>query len=247
MNHKSLKIKLRQYLRIFTSNNFLEKIIVICVVLIVLSGCKKQDDLMFEPQQRSISASQADLIEKFSGLTNDDDNACNIIFDIEDIPRVLCSIVEKAKEGSEIVFLIDKTSSMEDDIDEVKKNINEIIDCLPDGVRLGAATYGDYFADGPGWYDRTTLTTDYDEIRTYVNAISVVGGGDLPESVYDAIWYTLEEMPWQDCDAPDKIIVMGDAPPLEGALTNHTLEEVLAKANSICPDTEFYPVIIFDL
>lgn len=226
----------------------MKNIAFICFAVALLSvlGCKKYDELLPDPQVQTISASQASLIESFSGLTRDGQGgACNLVYNTADIPDILCRIVLNAREGSEIIFLVDKTSSMADDIDEVKANINEIIDCLPEGVRLGAATYGDNREDDPEeWYDRTDLTEDYDVIRNYVNAITVVGGGDIPESVYDALWKTLDEMPWKDCKAPDMIIVMGDAPPKEGTETDYDADDVLDKAESLCPGTEFYPVII---
>ena len=219
---------------------------IFCFCLLAFIGCKEFDELMPEPQVQTISASQGELIDAFSGLVQEGQGgACNVVYNTAEIPDILCRIVLDAREGSEIVFLVDKTSSMADDIAEVKQNINEIIDCLPEGVRLGAATYGDNREDDPeDWYDRTELTEDYEEIRTYVNAITVIGGGDLPESVYDALWKTLDEMPWKDCKAPDLIIVMADAPPKEGADTDNSAEDVLDKAMSLCPDTEFYPVII---
>lgn len=211
-------------------------------------GCKNFSEVVPEPEVKNISSDRADLIKAFSGLTGDNKpSACNFIYTPEDIPKVLCRIVSEAKEGSEIVFLIDKTGSMEDDIDQVKKSINEIIDCLPPGCRLGAATYGDYWADGIYWFDIEYLTEDYQKIRDYVNDIYVTGGGDIPESVYDGIWEVLTQMPWKDCKAPDKIIVMGDAEPLTGSGTKHSLDEVLEKAKSICPDTEFYPVLVLSL
>ncbi len=152
-----------------------------------------------------------------------------------------------AREGSEIVFLVDKTGSMEDDIEEVKRSINRIIDCLPPGCRLGAAAYGDNRSDGASWFSSVDLNEDYSITREFVNLISVVGGGDIPESVYDGIWKVLDEMSWKDCRAPDKIIVMGDAPPKTGTDTDYTVDDVLVKAKSLCPDTEFYPVIVLNL
>lgn len=216
--------------------------------LLFNNSCEPIEGLMPETQTNFVSASEEELINSFAVLTEGRTTACSFIYSPEEIPRTLCGILEDAEQGSEIVFLVDKTSSMRDDIDQVKENINLIIDCLPKSeMRLGAATYGDYFADGVGWYDFVDLTSDYDVIRDYINGISVVGGGDYPESVYDGIWETLENMSWKDCSAPDKIIVMGDAPPLEGSGTLHSVDEVLDKSKSICPNTEFYPLIIFDL
>lgn len=214
---------------------------------VLITACAEYEELVPEPEVQFIGADQAELINTFAGLTGDDPSACNLVFDPTEIPDVLCRILIDAQPGSEIVFLVDKTSSMSDDIDEVKRNINEIIDCLPEGVRLGAATYGDRLADGINWYTSIDLSEDYDLIRTFINAISVSGGGDLPESVYDGLFRVLDEMSWRDCDAPDRIIVMGDAPPITGARTDYEVEDVLQKAQSICPNTEFYPVIILEI
>lgn len=219
---------------------------IIFVLIAGLSACNTYESAIPDPQIQSLNSNQAELIEAFSGLTVGEKSACNFIYETESIPEVLCRIVEGAEAGSEIIFLVDKTSSMEDDIDEVRQSINEIIDCLPPQTFLGAAAYGDSWVDGPNWYERTNLTTDFDIIRNFINEIIPRGGGDNPESVYDAIWETLEQMPWQGCDAPDKIIVMGDARPHEGAKTVHSLEEVLEKAKSICNDSEFYPVIVLN-
>lgn len=203
--------------------------------------------MSFEPQVRAISYSEAELIDAFSTLTGGDATACNLAYEVREIPDILCRIMLDARKGSEIVFLIDKTGSMADDIEEVKRNVNQIIDCLPEGCRLGAAAYGDFFADGEEWYSSSDLNAEYSIAQTFINDLSVVGGGDDPESVYDALYEVLDSMSWRDCSAPDKIIVMGDAPPHTGSQTVHEAEEVLVKAESICPGTTFYPVIVLDL
>lgn len=214
---------------------------------LLLGSCETYENAIPDPQVQTLSSDQAELIEAFSGLTGGDESACNFIYETESIPDVLCRIVAEAEPGSEIVFLVDKTSSMDDDIDAVRSNINQIIDCLPPQTFLGAAAYGDRLVDGSGWFERTELTSDFATIRQFIDEINPRGGGDTPESVYDAIWLTLDQMPWQNCEAPDKIIVMGDAVPHTGSKTNYSLEDVLDKARSICTDTEFYPVIVLNL
>lgn len=216
--------------------------------LLILSTCNSFDDLAIEPEVRTIPLESLELIEAFSTLTNGDTEACNLVYDPEDIPDILCNLIQDAERGSEIVFVVDKTTSMVEEIDQVKLNINKIIDCLPDGCRLGAATYGDKRSDGEWWFRSIDLSEDYDDAREFVNAITLEGGGfDLPESVYDALYEVLDIMSWKDCSAPDKIIVMGDAEPKTGSGTDYTAEEVLAKAQDLCDDTEFYPVIVLDL
>ncbi len=227
--------------------NAYSKFILLAFLLSGAMACDTYEEVLPSPQEQRINESQAELVRVFSQLTGGDESACNLIFDPTEIPDILCNIISDARQGSEIVFLVDKTGSMEDDIDEVRRNINRIIDCLPPGCRLGAATYGDNRADGAAWYTSTDLNSDYGIARTFINEFFLVGGGDAPESVYDAIYRVLEEMSWSDCSAPDKIIVMGDAPPHTGFRTDYEVEDVLAKADSICPGTEFYPVIVLDI
>jgi von Willebrand factor type A domain len=215
---------------------------------LLLDGCRQFDSVLPTlPQPRKVSNSQAELINSFGSLTGGDGAACSLIFDADEITPTLCRLLQQARKGSEIVFVVDKTSSMSDDIDQVKRDINEIINCLPKGCRLGGAAYGDNRSDGPNWYNSFPLTEDYEQVRAFINGIRVTGGGDIPESVYDALWKVLTEMEWKDCSAPDIIIVMGDAPPKTGSGTDHTADEVVAKAVSICPDTKFYPVLILQL
>ncbi|MEM6343866.1 MAG: vWA domain-containing protein [Bacteroidota bacterium] len=220
---------------------------ILFVLISGLGACKSYEEVIPDPQIRSLSLEEAELVEAFSGLTGGEKSACSIIYETERIPEVLCQIVIEAEAGSEIVFLVDNTTSMRDNIDEVKANINEIIDCLPKGVRLGAATYSDANTDNP-WFTYIDLAEDYDIARNFINAITLpnTANWDWPESVYDGLYAVLENMSWKDCSAPDKVIVMGDAEPHTGALTTYEVEDVIAKAASICPDTEFYPVIIID-
>ncbi len=222
-------------------------IIIYSTLILLFAGCKNFEQLVPNTQTRTVTVSQEQLIKSFSGLTENDGAACNLILDVSEITETICRLVSQARKGSEILFVVDKTGSMSDDIDFVKENINSIIDCLPKGCRLGGVAYGDNRSDGANWYSSYELTEDYNAIRDFINNIRVTGGGDTPESVYDALWKALDEMTWKDCNAPDIIIVMGDAPPKTGSGTDHSDVDVLNKAKSICPTTKFYPVIILQL
>lgn len=221
---------------------------IICLLVIInCFSCKKHDDLIPVFEVQEISADQADLISSFAVLTDNDATGCNIIADRNDIPDNLCNILINAEEGSEVIFLVDATGSMSDDIDQVKQNIIEILQCLPDGVRIGAGTYGDNRLDPTNWFTGVDLTEDKGAIEDFILSINVLGGGDFPESVFDAIWKALDEFSWRDCEAPDTIIVMGDAPPKVGLDTDHSADDVLAKAESLCSNTLFVPIIILDI
>jgi len=228
--------------------------IIICLSLLLLAACEKYDALMPEPPVGNIRPDQLALVETFSPLTCNDTSVCSIIYDQLTIPNVLCRLVSSER-NRDIVFIVDKTGSMSDDIDIVRHNINDIIKCIPRVCRLGAASYGDVWSDGSDWYESVDLDSDYGKTRSFIDDIRTVGGGDTPESVYDAIWRALDEMSWQNFSPPPLIIVMGDAPPHTGSRTQRTLADIIAKTEEICPgnslDTDcagvsFRPVIIIN-
>ncbi|UXX80533.1 VWA domain-containing protein [Reichenbachiella carrageenanivorans] len=149
---------------------------------------------------------------------------------------------DHAKSGADLVFLIDNTGSMSDDIANIRDNIFDLLEALPSGVKVGVAEYGDLNVDPSEWFDYIDLTSDYDDIETYLNNLSTTGGGDIPESVYDGIWQAVDVMSWSS--STKMMIVIGDAPPLEGYLTEKTLKDVIEKCTEEGVTTNLYPILV---
>jgi len=119
------------------------------------------------------------------------------IYGIIDIFKLIESLMldEDEKEGildmgkADVVFVIDSTGSMGDEIKNVIKNVNSFAEELGKDieVRFGLIDYKDITADGEkstvncGWYN------DVDEFKKRVSKITVIGGGDAPESAVDAL------------------------------------------------------------
>lgn len=163
-----------------------------------------------------------------------------------EVPGIIIDVInENAQTGTDLVFLIDDTYSMWDDIEEVKNAIQTIIDILPSSTRLAAAVYNDANEDPTNWYNYTPFTTTYVTVKTFVNDIIVYGGGDYAESVYDGIYQTIDFLNWTS-SSKRMMIVIGDAPPLEGHLTTYTLTEVINKCKSIGLIVNLYPILIKD-
>ena len=116
----------------------------------------------------------------------------------------------------DIVFCVDTTGSMQDDIDAVKDKLSDLIDTLaaahPDW-QIGVATYRDR---GDEYLSKTvqTLTHDKALAQAGVAALKADGGGDYREHVYAGLDTSLREQPWRD-DAAHRILLIGDAPPHE--------------------------------
>ena len=164
------------------------------------------------------------------------------VYELSDV--ILTVIGEQAQASGDLVFLIDNTGSMSDDIYIIQTNLNDIIDALPEGVRVGVAEYGDNNVDPYDWYDSTPLTTGLETVKTYINNITTTSGGDTPESVYDGLYKAIEEMNWSST-VKKMIIVIGDAPPLEGSYTNYTLKNVVDKAKESGIVTNLYPILVY--
>jgi hypothetical protein len=179
----------------------------------------------------------------------------------DSLTDVIIALIDSfATEGADVMFLIDKTASMVDDIAAVQLGLTSIIAALPSNCRLGLASYGDLVADsvwgwgGNDWYDFEDLTLNHADIQVLVNSLTTTGGGVIPESVFDGLYRTIDNTSWQ---AGNKLlIVIGDAPPLitpcnlpltpaqSVECTMHSIMDVVnaCLANSVV--TNLYPVVI---
>ncbi|MBT6234541.1 MAG: VWA domain-containing protein [Bacteroidetes bacterium] len=92
-------------------------------------------------------------------------------------------------DNTDIIFVLDKTGSMSDAIDNINIGLKQIMIFLQkhENIRLEKATYGDKNVDGNVWYDFNNYEMDHEQINRFIERIQVTEGGDFPESVYDGI------------------------------------------------------------
>jgi len=144
----------------------------------------------------------------------------------------------------DLVFLIDATGSMWDDIAEVQTSATDLIDTIQNQTtvytRFALATYKDFPIHPYGnpsdytYKAEHTFTTDGDSMKAAINAITVGGGADLDESVYSAMIDTINTIGLGSWNADDRtIIIMGDAPPHDPEpFTGYTMSSVIDAANA---------------
>jgi hypothetical protein len=164
----------------------------------------------------------------------------------ESVHKTIIEVIQNhAENGSDIVFLIDKTGSMQNDIDSVRINLNAIIDQIEkfENIKLAAAVYGDKNVDGVDWWSSTSLTSNYQEIRNYINKLKVSDGGDYPESVYDGIAQVIENTKWQP-NSKKLILVIGDAPSLEDSLSEHSRQSIIDLCDRNNVKTNLFPILV---
>jgi len=124
------------------------------------------------------------------------------------------------KPGSlDLVFCIDVTGSMEDDIDSVKAAAAGIVDTIAaanDDYRVAIIAFRDWDDSmGLPMFEDFPFSSDKDAIIANINSLSVGGGDDTPEAVFEALMRAIDSTAvgsWRN-NVNKQVILMGDAPP----------------------------------
>lgn len=124
---------------------------------------------------------------------------------------------KSAKPRMEVCFVLDTTGSMSGLIEGAKQKIwsiaNEMVSAQPTpDLRLGLIAYRDRRDDYV--VKSFDLTNDIDAVYASLKSFSAGGGGDMPESVNEALHEAVTKMSWSADRSVLKIIfLVGDAPP----------------------------------
>lgn len=153
-----------------------------------------------------------------------------------EVPQNIEQVIERAVPAGvpvDLVFVVDTTGSMDDDIHAVQAEMRTILAQLtrtnPDR-RVGVVGYRDRGDEYLTW---TFLQLDAHEgsIIHAIDSLKVAGGGDRREHVYAGLNTALMLQPWRQ-HASQHIVLMGDAPPQENLPGAVTREQVLAQART---------------
>ena len=126
----------------------------------------------------------------------------------------------KNKDEADVIFAIDTTGSMKDDVEKLRKVwMPQLIEKVKEfkSLRLGLLLYRDY-GDTYKWMDlpvkKFEFTENVQNFKKNLNGFYIHGteGGDIPEAVYEALFASMEYYSWRN-DAERKIILIGDAEP----------------------------------
>lgn len=117
----------------------------------------------------------------------------------------------------DVLFLLDATGSMGDEIDRLKATIDTVaerisgLDPRPD-VRFAMTLYRDV---GDAFVSSTfDFTNDVATFRAALADVVADGGGDYPEALDEGLAAALAEPGWRDpADAVQLVFVVADAPP----------------------------------
>lgn len=117
----------------------------------------------------------------------------------------------------EIVFVLDTTSSMEGLLSAAKEKIWSIASTMASAqpapeIKIGLVAFRDR---GDQYITQVAdLNSDLDYIYTNLMRYRAEGGGDMPESVNQALYDAVHHISWSsDSDTYKVIFLVGDAPP----------------------------------
>ena len=128
--------------------------------------------------------------------------------------------VSETVKSVDIMIIMDVTGSMGNEIEGLKKSLNNFIDYLDKSgfdVRVGLVPFGDYapasktttdqISFKPPWLDLTNLAS----ANEYVKKLTTGYGGDTPENSFGAIMYAWNNASWRS-GAQRILILLTDAP-----------------------------------
>jgi hypothetical protein len=187
-----------------------------------------------------------ECLEQFNKLARETGGNLKVISSSKFVAKIIGEIIETyALDNTDFMIIIDKTSSMADDLDNIKIGLNQILEAIKSkqNIRLSVSTYGDKNIDGPLWYDFQNFETDFEGTMKFIENIQMTHGGDFPESVYDGIYEAFQEGFWIS-DSKRIVILLGDAPSLDSTLSTHNEEEIIALAKQDEINMNFYPIVL---
>ena len=143
----------------------------------------------------------------------------------------------------DVLFLIDATGSMADEINQLKENIRAIstrIDAMPSqpDVRFGMVTYRDR---GDQYVTQVTdFTPEVEDFAEILNQVQANGGGDYPEDLNEALSQAIHQPEWRVEETVSLVFLVADAPPhLDYGQQNDYASEILQAATR---GIKIYPI-----
>lgn len=137
---------------------------------------------------------------------------------------------------ADVLFLLDVTGSMGDEIAQLKATIAQVsaqLEALPQqpDIRFGMTLFrdeGDLFVTST--FD---FTDDISTFQTALDGVEADGGGDTPEAVDEAFAAALGDPSWRDpASTVQMIFLVGDAAPQVGRQVEQTYPQSILEASS---------------
>lgn len=145
-------------------------------------------------------------------------NATSVTFDTKDQDgavqlKLPVSRADVSKPSIDVVFILDTTGSMSEEIEGVKTTLKTVLAKLDPSVqiRVGLVEY----RDRSDTYITKVypLTSDIKSLSTSIAGLSADGGGDTPEDVNSGLSVAVGQMQWNSKAQARLAFLIADAPP----------------------------------
>ncbi len=135
----------------------------------------------------------------------------------------------------DILFAMDATGSMSDEIDYLRTELLDIIGKLEKSnneidLRIGSLFYRDYDYSFSELLTTHDLTNDISSVNEFINSEKAISGNSTPEAVDVALSSSVNEFTWSDDAIARIMFLILDAPPHRDAATMRRFTELTAKA-----------------
>jgi len=174
---------------------------------------------------------RTETVSEFLNIAEEGSGESLFSLENEDIVPAIGELLEGMSGVSlDLVLALDTTLSMRDEMPYLKE---ELVPYLAEyknrfeSVRFGLLFYKDYNSEY--LHKEYGFTDDLELFQLNINRAAARSGGDIPEAVYEALYYSIDGFDWE---AESRLIILiGDAPPHpipRGAITKemvYTLAE----------------------
>lgn len=120
----------------------------------------------------------------------------------------------------DVVFLIDSTGSMDDEIAKIKQSLHSVVSRISElpsqpRLRLGLVTYRDRGADNEYVTRKWDFTSDVNTFQQELDTLVAYNGDDYPEDINAGLSDALNLPGWSQTNGHDLrlVFLVGDAPP----------------------------------
>ncbi len=143
--------------------------------------------------------------------------------------------VELAAENApiklDVLFMIDTTGSMSDELEYLKAELGDVIQRVASESNVSVRTSVNFYRDKGDQYELRyfDFRSDVNEAVKALAQQSASGGGDYPEAVHTALNHAICTQKWDE-DAVKLMFLVLDAPPHEDAVKIETINAAIRQA-----------------
>lgn len=150
---------------------------------------------------------------------------------INDIKLKMTSTMPENR--ADVMFVVDATGSMEDEIAYLKKELEDVVAQVkteqPDlALQIGSVFYRD---EGDKYVTRSSaLSANTDATINFINGQSADGGGDYPEAVDVALEEAVSMQNWSESARTRIVFLLLDAPPHHDSKSLKSIQKSITSA-----------------